>query len=1200
MHRLLALPLLVSIAVAGANPPPAPPQFVPLTVADGLPSSGVYKTVQDPDGFVWIGTQDGLARYDGVGFRVFRHDPADPASLASNDVSAVLIDRSGTLWCGGEASGLNRLDADGKRFRHWTHRPDELGTLGSNDLFSIAQDASGAIWVGTYLGGLNRLNDDGSFLHVDHDAEDPQSLRSSTVYALYADARNRLWIGTDDGLDVREADGRIVHVELPPMTDRAGPSVVMAFLAQDDGSVLVGTRKGLFRVDAELRYQDELAITTPVLKVSALARGADGGLWIGTLTGLARLDASGLQRYNAEEAAPGAYPGTRTMDILADAEGGVWFALFDGGVARLPPHWRNFAVFRHIPGNATSLTRARVKALGVDGSHAIWAASGNDGLDRIDRTSGQIERWGERLRIAGQRLTAVLPDGGEAIWVGFQTGLRRYSLTSLQAIDMPVDLLRADALPPGFVDNLVRAPDGSLWASAHGGGVAHIGGEPPRVLRRYTSAAKTLDDADIAVLALDAQGQPWLATASGIERYDAGLDRFVDVGGLPHESIHALAFAPDGTLWLHRVGALEAWRVGAGSVARLQRFDSASGWPSLKASALAASADGKVWVTSSRGLWRVDPGSRSVRRFSARDGLPSQEFLPGALAVAADGTVVAGTLGGAVAFDPDALQLDAPAPPLRITALSVRRGGHALALDAARPIELEHDDLDFRVETRALSYANAESNRYQLRLDGFDREWIDAERGERVWSQLPPGRYRLQMRAANAGGVWSSPAQPLSITVAPAAWQAPWAYALYALGALLMAMAGMRTWRSRVRRRHAFALAEERRRSSEQLSEAKSAFLATMGHEIRTPMTGVLGMSELLLGTALDERQHGYARAIHSSGELMLRVVNDSLDLARIEAGKLSLESAPFDPAALLREVAELQRPLAARKGLELDIDIAADVPARVIGDALRVKQILLNLVNNALKFTDRGAVTLGLGCTTQAALRFRVADSGPGMSDALRERLFTRFEQADGGARQHGGSGLGLAICRELAQLMGGHVDVASMLGEGSVFSVELPLPKSAPDDTAGTHPAREAPTAVRQLRVLLVEDDATVANVITGLLAQLGHRSTHASNGLTALTELKRGVAAPAEAASAAFDIALIDLDLPGIDGLQLARLLRSGEHAILPLIAVTARSVGDEEAQIRAAGMDVLLRKPLTTRLLGDAIMAAMAVRKLVSTP
>ncbi|WP_395682275.1 two-component regulator propeller domain-containing protein [Dokdonella sp.] len=1178
MRRLLAL-LFAMPTAALAAAPPAPPQFVSLGVADGLPSSLAYKAVQDHDGFLWFGTQDGLARYDGVGFRVFRHDPADPASLTSNDISALLVDRDGRLWCGGEASGLNRLEPDGKTFTHWTHVANDLRTLGSNDLFAIEQDRSGAIWVGTYLGGLNRLEADGSFLHVDHDAEDPASLRSSSVYALRADEQDRLWIGSEEGLDVREPQGRIVHVELPPMAQRAGPPVVMAFLPGRDGSMLVGTRKGLFRVDSQLHYEEEVAATTPPLMVSSMARDDDGGLWLGLLNGLAHFDARGVTRFSTEEAAPGAFPGTRTMDILAGHEGGLWFSVYDGGVAHLPPHWRNFAAFRHVPGDPSSLSRARVRALAVDGERAVWVAGGSDGLDRIDRRSGVVERWAERLHVAGKRLNAVLPDGDRHVWVGTAGGLQRHALDGNAADEIPVDVARADALPQGQIEQLTRAADGSVWVGVRGGGIARIAGEPPRVVRRYTVADHTIDDADISGLALDAGGAPWLATASGIERLVD--DHFEALAGGPKEPIHALAFAPDGSLWMHRLGILERYRVDNGVMLVQQRFDAAKGWPSLQVHALAVAEDGSVWATSPRGLWHVEPQSKSIRRFNVHDGLPSQEFMPGALARASDGTLFLGTLGGMVAFDPAALRFDTPPPTLRVTAVDLQRGDERVHLDPALPIEWRRGDANLRVEARALSFANTASNRYRFRLDGIDRDWVEADSGERSWSQLPAGEYRLRIAATNAAGVDAELAQPLVIRVARAPWFTPVAYALYALAVLLALLLALRTYRQRVRRRHAVALGEERRRAAEQVAEAKSSFLATMGHEIRTPMTGVLGMSELLLGTTLDERQKGYANAIYQSGQMLLRLVNDSLDIARIDAGKFVLDDQPLDPAALAREVIELDQPLAQRKGITLSLHVAANVPAQIWGDALRIRQILLNLLGNALKFTERGSVELSL-LRFGDRLRLRVADSGPGMSDELRTRLFNRFEQAEGVTRRHGGSGLGLAICRELSALMGGTISVTSVPGEGSVFNVDLPI-YEAPTIHTRAHAAHAPAGKLAAMDVLLIEDDATVAEVIVGLLARLGHRTTHVTNGLAAMAELK----------AARHEIALVDLDLPGIDGLQLARLLRAGGH-LLPLVAVTARSVGDEEAQIRAAGMDALLRKPLTSEMLGNAIAAAIADR------
>ncbi len=1182
MRRISVTPLLLfvlfALPAAGA-PPPGPPQFLSLGVSDGLPSSVVYTTVQDRVGFVWIGTQDGLARYDGIDFRVHRHDPNDPRSLASNDVSAILIDRDGVLWCGGEANGLNRLEPDGRSFTHWRHRAGALGTLGSDDVFTIAQDREGVIWVGTYLGGLNRLEPDGSFVHVDHDAEDPQSLRSSTVYVLEADAHGRLWIGTDAGLDVREADGQIHHVELPPLAARGVRPLVSALLPDADDSMLVGTSGGIFRVGADLRYREEIASGPLPLRVSALARDARGVLWIGTASGGARLDKVGLQPFGRGEGVAGAYPGQSTQHIRGDVEGGMWFSLYDGGIARLSPHWRNFSVFRHLPGEAASLSGPRAAAIGLAVDGAVWVGSGTDGLDRIDRSSGRVERFGARLGLRGPRLTAVLGDRAGHLWIGTQSGLRHLDPRGGESVELPVDLRRGDALPPGFVNRLLQAADGSVWASVRGGGIARLADDPPRLLRRYLPSAGTLGDSDVVALVLDPAGKPWIATASGVERFLAEEDRFERVVSLPRESIHGIGFAPDGSLWLHRLGALERYWIDAAGARLQQRHDASVGWPALTAAALEVAADGSVWVTSPRGLWRVDPQG-GIRNFGVGDGLPSSEFLPGALARAADGVLYAGTLAGVVAFDSSTMEFDSPPPPVVLSALGVRRSERQQQLDLAVPVVLRHDDRDLHIEARALSFVNPRANRYRFLLEGFDPEWIDSDRGERNYSQLPPGSYRLRVRAANADGVWSELALPLPIRSLRAPWATPAAWLIYALLLLLAGYVLLLGWRRRLRERHARLLAEERRRSAEQLVQAKSDFLATLGHEIRTPMTGVLGMSELLLATPLDVRQRGYAGAIHQSGELLLRLVNDSLDIARIDAGKLALDEQPFDPGGVLREVAELERPLAERKGLRVETRVADDVPALLMGDAIRVRQILLNLVNNAVKFTAQGGVRLGLERASDSRLRFLVADTGVGMDEAQRSRLFRRFEQAAGVTGRHGGSGLGLAISHELALLMGGSLEVGSEPGRGSSFAFELPLREASPQAAPAAKPGstREIPA----LSILLVEDDKTVADVIRELLGARGHRVQHVVNGLAALAALE----------TAACDLALLDLDLPGIDGLQLARAIRAGRHRELPLLAITARSVGDEEQLIGAAGMNALLRKPLTAERLIEAIEAALA--------
>ncbi len=1176
------------------------PYFQVLGVAVGMPSSRVYKTVQDRDGYLWFGTQDGLARYDGVGFRVYRHDPKDPDSLGGNDVTALFVDRDNRIWCGGEESGLNMLDAGRSRFVHYRHDTHDPASLGADDVWTITQDESGAVWAGSYAGGLDQLRPGAAgFVHFRHDSTNPQSISSDNVLGLLPQ-RAGLWVGSDVGVDLIEAGGAARHVDFTALPG-SGRINAIALLESGDGGVLAGTRRGLLRIDPGLSVSVVAADGLTDKLVYAAIAGAAGELWVATRHGLNRLAPGGdIAKYLENPAVTGAFPGDTVFDAMRDREGNLWFATFEGGAVKLPAAWRNFSLFRNEPGNARSLSANRTLGLaaGLDG--AVWAVNSDGGIDRLDPATGAVERFAEsRLNAPDKVLWSVLEDHAGQLWVGHTRGLRVYELQSGKFVDIPVDAARPDALAPGLVYHVAEDAAGAVWVSTYASsGALHRIDPSSHAVERFDADNAGLRNAEVDQIGFDSGGALLVASGAGLDRFDATSRRFSAIAGAPGQRVYAFAFARDGTLWLHILGALEHYRVAGAALALIERVDAAAGWPALTVGGLQLDAAGAVWVSSARGLWRYDPARHAIRVFDNRDGLASSEFNRLPLIRTADGSIFGGTLAGIVAFAPGRIVEDAQAPPLVLDSLVVRRDGRDQPLDpAAANVALHWDDRDLRIAARALSYANPGANRYQWRLDGIDPDWIDTgNRGEREFSQLPPGDYRLRLRAAGAAAAWGEPIVALHLSVAPPPWATPLAYAGYVAALLVAVLLAFRAYRLRVKGRYAYALAEQQRRFAEQASAAKTEFLATMGHEIRTPMTGVLGMTELLLRTPLDPTQQSYAHTILDSGRMMLRLVNDSLDLARIEAGKLELEDEPFDLRKLIAGTAAIAGPLAHNKGLEWRIALAPDAPRFVRGDQVRVKQILLNLLNNAIKFTERGSVTLDLARGPGGATQLRVSDSGPGIAESMHARLFQRFEQADG-AQRHGGSGLGLAICRELVACMGGEISLDSGPGKGSTFCVNLPLPEVAAGDvsaegvpfdfSAGT----EART--RPLHILLVEDDPTVAEVVTRLLALQGHSVRHAAQGLAALTEFD----------AARYDIALIDLDLPGVDGLSLARMLRAREARTgagrMALIGISARSAGDEESLCLAAGMDAFLRKPVTGEMLASAIAGVVDRRSAEAT-
>ncbi len=1145
---------------------PETPRLRQMTVAEGLPSNRINGMAEDRAGYLWIATSDGLARYDGVDFRTWRVEQG----LRDNFVWSVHVDAGNRVWFGMRQGGLGMLDPERREFRYFDR--GNTPAMGSNEVWAVASTPDGAIWFGTADAGLHRLRGDGrDVARFMPRAGDARSLPNASVARLTVARDGTLWIGTQGG--VARWTGR--DFECLPAGALNSP-VVNALSVDGDGTLWIGTPQGV-----SVRRPDGTFSAAPwpgrgngVLHM--LHRDRGGQRWLDVREGLALESDGAIETVPLYSTVAGGPVRPSWIGVHEDREGGLWFLSYNGGLWYLPANWRRFSILSRRADAPDSIGNAYVRGIAPSARDgAMWLAGSGGVLDRLDPESGEVAHVARDVG-GGYVLASVFEDRRGKVWASWQVGLARVDPQTGEVVRWNV----GDAVDAPMVGEsmLAQTDDGTIWIASERS--VQLRDEDGRVQLSLAVGSGGLPrDVFIEHIGRGPDGALWLAGSRGLFMWNAGARRFEPVPGSPPQHVFGFTHRDGKRAWLARFGAVEAYRWDGARLTRESAIDTRSGFPALEPSGVVMDLTGRLWLTSTRGLIRVDPADRSVRIFGVHDGLPGQEFAEAPVVRPGDGRILAGTTEGLVIFDPAAIREGGAAPKLVIESIRAIRSNGGISFAPGAPIVLSHDDRDLRFVARLLSFNDAHYHGYRFRLHGYDPGWVaTGSDGERVFSRLKPGRYRLDVQGRAADNLWS-PVQSIAFEVRPPWWQTWWALALFALTAIALAWMAASAYRRRLRHRHTWQLEQQKRELAEQASLAKTRFLATLGHEVRTPMTGVLGMSELLLSTPLNPQQRGYVGAIRGAGEHLLRLVNDALDLARIESGKLELADEPFDLHALMDELAGLVGPLAKQRGLAFAMTIAADTPRHLRGDAARVRQVLLNLLGNAVKFTEQGTVSLRASRLAADAegISFEVADTGPGLNAEQKSRLFRRFEQADGArtSARYGGSGLGLAISQELAAAMQGRIAIDSTPGEGTRFSVRLPLPV-VPVPVAREDAVEAEAPAIRCFSLLLVEDDPTVADVLTGLLRLLGHHVVHVPHGLAALSAV----------ATTPFDAALLDLDLPGMDGLALARQLRI-QGFTRPLVAVTARADAGAEPEAMEAGFDRFIRKPMTLKMLAGLL-------------
>ena len=1214
-------------------------RFERLTVRDGLSQNTVHRIAQDHQGFLWIATRDGLNRYDGYGFTIFRHDPDLPGSVAANYIRVIHVDKRGRVWIGTN-KGLDRYLEGEDRFANYNHNASDAQSLSDNNILSMAEDREGNLWLGT-VNGLNRMDvKTGRFERFFHDPDDPSSLAANEVPTLFIDSKNRLWAGTRNrGLSRYEpSTKRFVHYQHDANDPTSLTQGKVSAIGEDaDGKLWVGTHKGLNRFDestgrfhhfAQRSKQSSNKGSLTSVQVFSITRDSQNRMWVATM--------GGLHRYNAERdrfdswhhrpSDPSSLSGNVVWHIFEDAQNVLWMGT-NSGLNQYNPGSDKFIHYKHQADQPDSLSHNNVMTLLQSKNGDVWVGTAGGGLNRFDEDRMGFEHFrhqqGNTDSIPHNQVFSLFEDSKGALWIGMYNGLARYTPGKSGFEHWHHDKNDPGSLSFNVVSAVLEDSKGQLWVGTYGGGVNRFDEANNRFIhyKRARGDDTSLSHNIVLDLYEDSKGILWVGTrGGGVNRYDASTDSFshfrhdkADPGSLSSDLVYSLLEDRQGRFWVGTDGGgLNLFDRSSG---QFTHFRKKQGLVNDTVYGIVEDKTGDLWISTNKGLARMGGRDNFFTSYNVDDGLQSNEFNGGAFFGGVDGELFFGGVNGFNRFYPEAIAVDPFAPPVVLTdfllfnqSVPVGKTPGMATGDFYLPkgvhlldkITLNHTQSVFAFEFTGLHFANPLSTQYAYKLDGWDVDWIttDARKRWATYTNIPSGEYRFRVKAGNKDNYWREAEQTLLIEVLPPPWKTWWAYTGYALLAVAFVL---------------FLIREERRKRQNerevihqlmQVDKLKDEFLANTSHELRTPLNGIIGLAESLMDGAAGELPQ---KAVHdldmvvTSGKRLADLVNDILDFAKLNNQGMELFTKPIDLHAIVEVVITLLEPLVAKKDLKLVNGVSMALPS-VEADEDRLQQILHNLVGNAIKFTDFGEVTITAEAS-DSGVEISVSDTGIGIPQDKLQAIFESFEQVQGDiARDHSGTGLGLAVCKQLVELHGGTIWVNSVVGKGSDFKFILPTSVSqvaVEDVTVNQAVARlqllesystESPemdfTPVdipepedehdgSKFRILLVDDEPVNRQVLLNHLALHHYQTVEASGGEQAIELLRQ-----ADETDHPFDLVLLDIMMPKISGYEVCKVLREN-HPVhdLPVIFLTAKNQVADLVQSFAVGANDYLSKPVS---------------------